>query len=576
MHFDHWNDAHSKLFGTNGNARRGRAKGCLESMAADSRSMVELSLAMGCHIGCQRHAGNQSLSSPNIDRTVLPSIDDRDPWVQWHRRKLLDGLELLAGDQCRILRNLVDMAKLPIIRIDERSTARPMFRQYARGSSILLSSLAWCTVFLVVALPIISLVGKAGWVAVQSEGEIQRSWSLPQVVYSMFSLGDFSEEFSWSAQLALLASSIATLSAWILAGLLSKTRLVASIAMGIAIAMAGLPGPIVNLGVKRTLESLPERISDLMLEESLAAPALALQFRCMPLAFLVFYSLWRRWRMKHDQILQLEKPSWWSLQRIVAHGLMRPILAIWITTAAIATADLSTYILVLPPQVSTLAMRIFELLHYGVRYKEAGLCLSLLVIGCTRESLPHDLFKRNGWIANEPKSLDMASPLDHLAMRFRSSCLDPKSNLGSGQKSQGRCQTSRLQSRRRIAENFLGKVITEAQDGGMLLLGTDGRIALVQPEEVISSEDVEDGWSVSSSDQLSAKLKEEFPKTLKFTPRNTICSVTTRPTNMQSGPEHFSSDFTAASISIGAVEAGSCPNRPSRWWSWYSIPKPVI
>ncbi len=65
-------------------------------------------------------------------------------------------------------------------------------------------------------------------------------------------------------------------------------------------------------------------------------------------------------------------------------------------------------------------------------------------------------------------------------------------------------------------KNFLGKVITEAQDGGMLLLGTDGRIALVQPEEVISSEDVEDGWSVSSSDQLSAKLKEEFPKDFKI------------------------------------------------------------
>ncbi len=125
-------------------------------------------------------------------------------------------------------------------------------------------------------------------------------------------------------------------------------------------------------------------------------------------------------------------------------------------------------------------------------------------------------------------------------------------------------------------KNFLGKVITEAQDGGMLLLGTDGRIALVPKKEVISSEDVEDGWSVSSSDQLSAKLKEEFPKDFKIhtTKHYLFCYNTSDEYAKWTGAlfERLHRGF----YNIGAAEAGSCPNRPSRWWSWYSIPKPVI
>ena len=38
--------------------------------------------------------------------------------------------------------------------------------------------------------------------------------------------------------------------------------------------------------------------------------------------------------------------------------------------------DLATTILVLPPGVSTVAFRVFALVHYGVRYELAGLGLT--------------------------------------------------------------------------------------------------------------------------------------------------------------------------------------------------------
>jgi ABC-type Fe3+ transport system permease subunit len=43
----------------------------------------------------------------------------------------------------------------------------------------------------------------------------------------------------------------------------------------------------------------------------------------------------------------------------------------------LSVADLSAILLVLPPGVTPISARIFELLHYGVRYQESGVCLIL-------------------------------------------------------------------------------------------------------------------------------------------------------------------------------------------------------
>jgi ABC-type Fe3+ transport system permease subunit len=59
-------------------------------------------------------------------------------------------------------------------------------------------------------------------------------------------------------------------------------------------------------------------------------------------------------------------------RRLLAGGV---VLAWWL-----AVGELGAYLLVLPAGVSTLASRIFELLHYGVRYQEASLCLLLALI----------------------------------------------------------------------------------------------------------------------------------------------------------------------------------------------------
>jgi hypothetical protein len=60
-----------------------------------------------------------------------------------------------------------------------------------------------------------------------------------------------------------------------------------------------------------------------------------------------------------------------------------------------ASSELSCYLLVLPAQVTPLSLRIFELLHYGVRYKEAGLNLMLALVGTITSGLAWSVLLRN-------------------------------------------------------------------------------------------------------------------------------------------------------------------------------------
>jgi ABC-type Fe3+ transport system permease subunit len=53
------------------------------------------------------------------------------------------------------------------------------------------------------------------------------------------------------------------------------------------------------------------------------------------------------------------------------------LFAAWIVLFLLSVADLSAILLVLPPGVTPISTRIFELLHYGVRYQESGICLFL-------------------------------------------------------------------------------------------------------------------------------------------------------------------------------------------------------
>ncbi len=86
---------------------------------------------------------------------------------------------------------------------------------------------------------------------------------------------------------------------------------------------------------------------------------------------------------KLRDLIAIDGLKGWALEKRFLFGNIHVVIAILLLGMAVAVSELASYLLLLPAGVCPLAMRIFELLHYGVRYKEAGLCLFLAFIGMT-------------------------------------------------------------------------------------------------------------------------------------------------------------------------------------------------
>ena len=56
-----------------------------------------------------------------------------------------------------------------------------------------------------------------------------------------------------------------------------------------------------------------------------------------------------------------------------------------------------------------------------------------------------------------------------------------------------------------------GEVLTEAADGGLMLLSDDGRIWIIQPEQIVSRESDDNEMTPVTADQLAVRMKAEMP-----------------------------------------------------------------
>jgi hypothetical protein len=270
-------------------------------------------------------------------------------------------------------------------------------------------------VVLVVGIPVANLVIKAGWLATELEpGTIRRSWSSMMVLENLGRVpAEYADEWMWSLSLAgwsaTIASVVASVGIWIVVPTLRKgwqararqqfdsgsrwsgARRSGPRWSGFVFAFLffcfALPGPIAS-GVVIDLFEWPSPSSwpgmglSWLRDHTLAAPILCLQFRLIPLACFAFLVMERRWQDRLGELWRIDsdKPRL-ARARVFWLDMYRPAMAIWGILFAIAFADLATYLPCLPPGVTPISMRIFDLLHYGVRSTEAGLLLFLALAG---------------------------------------------------------------------------------------------------------------------------------------------------------------------------------------------------
>jgi iron(III) transport system permease protein len=239
----------------------------------------------------------------------------------------------------------------------------------------------WLLVCLVVVVPIANLVAKAGWVARAEPQGIQRGWSLFRFAESIMELGSFRTELLWSIQLSLYATGLA-LALGMSSLCLAKSRWSSSIWIACMAMLLATPGPLINLLLIKISNSLQTDWLVYLADRTLAAPILALQSRCWPLAFGILWVAHRRFDLRHHHQMAIDRGLPVSARLWVrAKAMVLPILTSALVCFFVSFADLSSYLLVLPPGVTTVSMRMFDLLHYGVKNQDASLALGLAVCG---------------------------------------------------------------------------------------------------------------------------------------------------------------------------------------------------
>ncbi|NOY29659.1 MAG: iron ABC transporter permease, partial [Planctomycetes bacterium] len=262
------------------------------------------------------------------------------------------------------------------------STGEPWVWHVRKGR-VLASLTTWLLVAAVVVVPVVSLLGKAGMVSIPPpaqrsvDEQVVRQWSAQKAATMVWqSPWEHRRELRWSCTIG--GAAAATMGGLLIAWALRTGRLPAwpttlLLALGFSI-----PGPLLAVWVIRLLNHPEDSVGwplTWCYDHTILAPTLVQFCRALPLATLV---LWSQLASLPQDVLDSamsEGAGWWRRLFAVALPLRWPaVVAAACLSLVIAMSDLAATLLVAPPGVATLSMRIFGLLHYGAEDRVAALC----------------------------------------------------------------------------------------------------------------------------------------------------------------------------------------------------------
>ncbi len=235
---------------------------------------------------------------------------------------------------------------------------------------------------LLVAVPLASLIYQAGLKVTSAGSERIRHWSLLKAVAMLAtSPARFGQEYAWSFLLAQLTSISVLIGAILLAWASQMSWTVRLFAWGLLLLGWVLPGPFVALVLGRLLNQPNSPWLFYLYDRTLLLPWLTLSLRLFPFAYLIVEMLVRRLPRRPFDIARTEGANRRQLLAVAVWPQIGPAVAwLWLVLVALAVADLSATILAVPPGVTTVAIRIFNLVHYGVADQLAGLCLGTVML----------------------------------------------------------------------------------------------------------------------------------------------------------------------------------------------------
>lgn len=288
------------------------------------------------------------------------------------------------------------------------------WRWRLRRSQFPLAVITWVLITSLVGVPLVSLVGKAGIQATRTETGIVRDWSATKAAELVArSPGEHRREAGWSIAIGATSAALATVLGVLLAWALRTGRLPLAFTAFVLAIMFALPGPLVGVWLIRLLNHATESPwawLNSWYDNTILAPVLAQGVRTLPLATLLIWSQFASLSQPMLDSATSEGANWWrQLGKIAMPLRANAILAAFCLSFIVAVGELAATILVAPPGVSTLSIRIFGLLHYGADDQVSAICLALVLVTGVGTSAAGWLL---GWL--KPAYQPYASPQDRL------------------------------------------------------------------------------------------------------------------------------------------------------------------
>jgi iron(III) transport system permease protein len=262
--------------------------------------------------------------------------------------------------------------------LSNRQHSRELRFSITHSQILLWGSITWAITVVWIGLPFFSLLWNAGWqadVAIDSN-RISGHWSLLHLCETIWKTPiEFRSEFAWSFYIGVCAATFWLFSALLLSLILPHASWWNRIITVGFVPLVFLPGPLAGLVTIFVWNRNWPALLGWLYDHTLIGPVFALGVRMLPLAVFALCVVRSRLPKESQELARLEGVSnrklWfsWYSRNLKALG------GIWTLLFLLSLADLSAILLVLPPGVTPISARIFELLHYGVRYQESGVCL---------------------------------------------------------------------------------------------------------------------------------------------------------------------------------------------------------
>lgn len=238
-----------------------------------------------------------------------------------------------------------------------------------------------CLVLLVlIGVPLLNLLYKVGVTVDQVGDQRLRGWSMAKAVrLCCMAPWRFGEELGWSLVLAQTSSLLAVLMAFLLGWWSRRARLVRISAILVAAVLFAVPGPSLALWVIHFFQTTDSNWLAYLYSNSLAAPLIVLSLKAFPIVFLLIMNGLRRVPTGALEAARLAGAGdWRQLIFIVLPQQLHLLVAAWLVGMIIGLGDVAASILTVPPGVTTIAICIFALMHYGVEDQLAAICLFMV------------------------------------------------------------------------------------------------------------------------------------------------------------------------------------------------------